>query len=75
MEAVQHKPASVPDGGGYTFQIDIGTRPDGSRERQRFTFPTHDPAVTLRVCSHVYDDALAAAGDALLGRSRTDEDR
>lgn len=31
----------------------------------------HDPAITLRVYGHVYDDALAAAGDALLGRSRT----
>ena len=24
----------------YAFQVDIGGRPDGSRERQRFTFPT-----------------------------------
>jgi hypothetical protein len=24
----------------YTFQVDIGARPDGSRDRQRFTFPT-----------------------------------
>ncbi|WP_236949228.1 N-terminal phage integrase SAM-like domain-containing protein [Mycolicibacterium goodii] len=24
----------------YTFQLDIGVRPDGTRERQRFTFPT-----------------------------------
>lgn len=24
----------------YTFQVDIGARPDGSRERQRITFPT-----------------------------------
>jgi hypothetical protein len=24
----------------YTFQVDTGARPDGSRERQRFTFPT-----------------------------------
>lgn len=31
----------------------------------------HDPAITLRVYGHVYDDALASAGDALLGRSRT----
>jgi integrase len=30
----------------------------------------HDPAITLRVYGHVYDDALAAAGDAQLGRSR-----
>jgi integrase len=27
----------------------------------------HDPAMTLRVYGHVYDDALAPAGDALLG--------
>jgi integrase len=27
----------------------------------------HDPAMTLRVYGHVYDDALASAGDALLG--------
>ncbi|WP_460697304.1 hypothetical protein [Nocardia thraciensis] len=24
----------------YTFQIDIGTKPDGTRDRQRFTYPT-----------------------------------
>lgn len=35
----------------------------------------HDPAITLRVYGHVYDDALAAAGDALLGRSRATGDR
>jgi len=35
----------------------------------------HDPAITLRVYGHVYDDALAAAGDALLGRSRANGDR
>jgi hypothetical protein len=29
-----------------------------------------DPAMTLRVYGHVYRDALASAGDALLGRSR-----
>ena len=29
----------------------------------------HDPAITLRVYGHVYDEALAAAGDVLLGRS------
>jgi integrase len=33
----------------------------------------HDPAITLRVYGHVYDDALAAAGDALMGRTRTGE--
>lgn len=27
----------------------------------------HDPAMTLRVYGHVYEDALASAGDALLG--------
>jgi integrase len=27
----------------------------------------HDPAMTLRVYGHVYDDALASAGDVLLG--------
>ena len=31
----------------------------------------HDPAITLRVYGHVYDEALASAGDALLARSRT----
>lgn len=30
----------------------------------------HDPAVLLRTYAHVPDDALAAVGDALLGRSR-----
>ncbi|MGH3564292.1 MAG: tyrosine-type recombinase/integrase [Mycobacterium sp.] len=29
----------------------------------------HDPAMTLRVYGHVYEDALAAAGDVLLGES------
>jgi integrase len=27
----------------------------------------HDPAMTLRVYGHVYEDALASAGDVLLG--------
>jgi hypothetical protein len=35
----------------------------------------HDPAITRRVYGHVYGDALAAAGDALLGRSRANGDR
>ncbi|WP_231748754.1 site-specific integrase [Mycobacterium sp. M26] len=30
----------------------------------------HGPAITLRVYGHVFDDALAAAGDALMGRTR-----
>ena len=39
------------------------------RGRQRQSALGHDPAITLRVYGHVYD-ALASAGDALLGRSR-----
>jgi integrase len=35
----------------------------------------HDPAMTLRVYGHVYDDALASAGDSLLGRSRASAER
>lgn len=35
----------------------------------------HDPAITLRVYGHVYDDALASVGDAQLGRSRAAGDR
>ncbi|WP_407689788.1 tyrosine-type recombinase/integrase [Mycobacterium sp. HUMS_1102779] len=31
----------------------------------------HDPAMTLRVYGHVYDDALASAGDVLFGRAST----
>jgi integrase len=27
----------------------------------------HDPAMTLRIYGHVYDDALASAGNVLLG--------
>jgi len=30
-------------------------------------FDGHDPAMTLRVYGHVYDNALASAGDVLLG--------
>jgi hypothetical protein len=33
-----------------------------------------DPAIRLRVHGHVYDDALASAGDALLGQSRSSGD-
>ena len=36
----------------------------------------HDPAMTLRVYGHVYEDALASAGDVLLGgMSRASEER
>lgn len=34
----------------------------------------HDPAITLRVYGHVYDDDLASVGEALLGRSRATGD-
>ena len=34
----------------------------------------HDPAITLRVYGHVYDDVLTSASDALLGRSRAKGD-
>lgn len=43
-----------------TMLLDGGTTPSA----------TAKPAITLRVYGHVYDDALASAGDALLGRSR-----
>jgi integrase len=29
----------------------------------------HDPAMALRVYDHVYDEALASAGEVLLGRT------
>jgi hypothetical protein len=36
----------------------------------------HDPAMTLRVYGHVYDEALASAGDVLLGGvSRANRER
>ncbi|WP_235892308.1 hypothetical protein [Mycolicibacterium hodleri] len=46
--------------------LDGGTTPSATAK-----WLGHDPAITLRVYGHVYDDALAAAGDALMGRSRT----
>jgi integrase len=45
--------------------LDGGTTPPAAAK-----WLGHDPAITLRVYGHVYDDALATAGDALLGRSR-----
>ena len=48
-----------------TMLLDCGTTPSATAK-----WLGHDPAITLRVYGHVYDDALAAAGDALLGRSR-----
>ncbi|MCP9276585.1 MULTISPECIES: site-specific integrase [Mycolicibacterium] len=48
-----------------TMLLDGGTTPSATAK-----WLGHDPAITLRVYGHVYDDALAAAGDALLGRSR-----
>ena len=47
--------------------LDGGTTPSATAK-----WLGHDPAITLRVYGHVYDDALASAGDALLGRSRAD---
>ncbi len=36
----------------------------------------HDPALTLRVYGHVYEDALASAGDVLFGgMSPADKER
>lgn len=49
-----------------TMLLDGGTTPSATAK-----WLGHDPAITLRVYGHVYDDALAAAGDALLGRSRS----
>ena len=48
-----------------TMLLDGGTTPAATAK-----WLGHDPAITLRVYGHVYDDALVAAGDALLGRSR-----
>jgi integrase len=53
-----------------TMLLDSGTTPSATAN-----WLGHDPAITLRVDGHVYDDALAAAGDALLGRSRANGDR
>lgn len=49
-----------------TMLLDGGTTPSATAK-----WLGHDPAITLRVYGHVYDDALASAGDALLGRSRS----
>ncbi len=48
-----------------TMMLDGGTTPSATAK-----WLGHDPAITLRVYGHVYDDALASAGEALLGRSR-----
>jgi integrase len=48
-----------------TMLLDSGTKPSATAK-----WLGHDPAITLRVYGHVYVDALTAAGDALLGRSR-----
>ncbi|OBF56714.1 integrase [Mycobacterium sp. 852002-53434_SCH5985345] len=52
-----------------TMLLDGGTTPSATAK-----WLGHDPAITLRVYGHVYDDALASAGDALLGRSRSSGD-
>lgn len=51
-----------------TMLLDGGTTPSATAK-----WLGHDPAMTLRVYGHVYDDALAAAGNALLGRSGANE--
>ncbi|WP_421876734.1 tyrosine-type recombinase/integrase [Mycolicibacterium wolinskyi] len=48
-----------------TMLLDGGTTPSATAK-----WLGHDPAITLRVHGHVYDDALASVGDALLDRSR-----
>lgn len=48
-----------------TMLLDGGTTPSATAK-----WLGHDPAITLRVYGHVYDDALASAGDALMDRSR-----
>lgn len=48
-----------------TMLLDGGTTPSATAK-----WLGHDPAITLRVYGHVYNDALAAAGDALMARSR-----
>lgn len=50
-----------------TMMLDGGSTPSTTAK-----WLGHDPAITLRVYGHVYDDALTSAGDALLGRSRRD---
>jgi integrase len=50
-----------------TMLRDGGTTPSATAK-----WLGHDPAITLRVYGHVYDDALASAGDA--GRSRANGD-
>jgi integrase len=52
-----------------TMLLDGGTTPSATAK-----WLGHDPAITLRVYGHVYDDALASAGDALLGRTRAKGD-
>lgn len=44
-----------------TMLLDRGTTPSATAK-----WLGHDPAITLRVYGHVYDGALAAAGDTLL---------
>jgi integrase len=53
-----------------TMLLDSGTTPSATAK-----WLGNDPAITLRVYGHVYDDALAAAGDALLGRSSATGER
>ena len=47
---------------GGTRMLDSGTTVSATAK-----WLGHDPAMTLRGYGHVYDDALASAGDVLLG--------
>ena len=53
-----------------TTLLDGGTTPSATAK-----WLGHDPAITLWVYGHVFNYALASAGDALLGRSRANGDR
>lgn len=48
-----------------TMLLDGGTTPSATAK-----WLGHDPAITLRVYGHVYDDTLASAGDSLMDRTR-----
>jgi integrase len=47
---------------GATRMLDSGTTVSAAAK-----WLGHDPAMTLRVYGHVYEDALASAGDVLFG--------
>ena len=53
-----------------TMMLDSGTTVSATAK-----WLGHDPAMTLRVYGHVYDEAPASADDTLLGRSRASSER